>query len=69
MILPSEADQEQVIDAESLIAVSIPVVNGGDLGSTHDQLWKQMAIDKMSNNAPKALPFGAVSESKSRGRY
>ena len=26
-------------DLDSLIAVSTPVVNGGDLGSPHDQLW------------------------------
>lgn len=35
----TEADQEQVTEVDRLIAVSIPVVNGIDLGSNHDQLW------------------------------
>ena len=45
MILSSEADQEQVTEVDTFIAVSIPVVNGIDLNSSHDQPWPGFGED------------------------
>lgn len=48
MISLVEADQEQVAEVDRLIAVSIPVVNGIDLGSNHDQLWPVRKVTNMT---------------------
>ena len=57
MILPSEADQEQVTEVDRLIAVSIPVVNWIGLGSNHDQLWPVRKVPNitMGSLAPASL--------------